>query len=146
MEGLSPVRICVLYDNTRGFCARSVRELARLLEQRAFIVTTHDIADGPLSLEDYTGVVVGSPVFGLGLRGVGPTHALTRFIADLTSLEGRQVAIFCVYATRPGNTLERMRHMLDAKGANLVVEQAFWVAAPKRDAHVIPTECMVRMR
>ena len=136
----------MLYDNARGFCGRSVRELARLLEQRAFIVDTHDIADGPVALEDYTGLVVGSPVFGLGLRGVGPTHALTRYVADLPSLEGRRVASFCVYASRPGNTLARMRQMLTAKGAELVVEQAFWVAAPKRDVHVIPTECMVRMR
>jgi len=136
----------VVYDNARRFCGRSVRELVKLLERRAFIVDTHDIADGPVALEDYAGLVVGSPVFGLGFRGVGPTHALTRYISDLPSLEGRSVAIFCVYALRPGDTLERMRRMLDAKGAELVIEQAFWVAAPKRDAHVIPTECMVRMR
>ena len=142
----SPIRICVLYDNARGYCGRAVPELVRQLESRSFIVDTHDIADGPVRVDDYAGLVLGTPVFGLALRGSGPTDAMERFIGNMPALSGRRVAVFCVYQTRPGDTFDRMKRLLFAKGAELVAEQAFWVLRPTKHAHVIPTECMVRVR
>ena len=146
LADLKSNRICIVYDGTKGYCQRFVRELAPLLEQRAFLVDTHSIEQGPLHTADYVGLIVGCPVLGLGMRHQAPGPKMTRYLSELSNLEGLPVGLFCVYATRAGGVLGRMRSLLGRNGAEVVVEQAIWRGAPGREAHVIPTECMVRMR
>lgn len=142
-----PVRLLVITDDRRGHTERVVPRLKQLLEHRAFIVDTWKVRDGPVDVAPYKGLVWGSPVFGLGLSGVGPTPELTRFVLDeLPDLQGRKVAVFCVYETRPGLTLDRMKGLAFEKGADLVAAQAYPFWSPRRDEHVLPTECMVRIR
>jgi hypothetical protein len=142
-----PLRLLLLFDDARGFCGRVVPRMKSLLEQRAFLVDDHEVGNGPLpELEQYAGIVVGSPVFGLGIRGVGPTERLARAVGSIPSLEDHAVALFCVHAVRPGTTLDRMRAMVHEKGARVVAAQGYALARPGYGDHVLPTECMVRIR
>lgn len=142
-----PIRLLVLYDNQRGYCARVLPNMLRLLEHRAFIVDTHDIADGAVDISSYKGLILGSPVFGLGLRGVGPTDALTTFVQhQLPDLDEHKVAVFCVHELRPGLTLDRMRGLVYEKGGGFVAGHAYSLLRPRNGEHVLPAECMVRIR
>jgi len=142
-----PIRLLILTDDRRGLCARVVPRMKEMLEHRAFIVDTWKVSDGPVDVTPYKGLVIGSPVFGLGLKGVGPTPELTRFVKDeLPDLDEHKVAVFCVYELRPGLTLDRMKGLAFEKGAELVVAHAYWALRPSGGEHVLPAECMVRIR
>jgi hypothetical protein len=119
-----------------------------LLEERAFLVDTHALREGPLDLSRgrYAGLIVGTPVFGLGWRGVGPTPALRRYLDVLPGLEGMRVAIFCVHELRPGDTFDRLKNVLFERGAEIVAEHAYPLLRPRWQEHIIPAECMVRIR
>ena len=141
-----PLRICVIYDNACGHCGRVVPRMKEMLEYRAFKVDVHEVGAGPLDIEPYDALVFGTPVTGLGLRGQGPSRPLREFIEQLPDLDEKQVAIFCVYELRAGNSFDRMKNILFEKGAQFVAQQEFWFLLPTRYDHVIPAECMVRVR
>jgi hypothetical protein len=141
-----PLRLAVIYDNQRGHCGRVVPRMKTLLEERAFLVDTHDVARGPFDVAPYAGLILGTPVLGLGWQGVGPTPALRAFVDAIPDLAGLRVAIFCVYEIRPGDSFDRMKNQLFDKGADFVAQHAFWVLRPQWNEHVIPAECMVRIR
>lgn len=81
----------------------------------------------------------------VGVRG-RPSEALTRALGELPSLGDRAVALFCVYLVRAGATLERMRATVADKGGRVIAEQPYALARPRLGDHVLPTECMVRIR
>ena len=143
----TPIRLLVLTDDEGGLCRRVIPRMKELLEYRAFLVDTWRIQDGPVDLAPYRGVVLGSPVFGLGIRGVGPTEALTRYVLDdLDSFDELKAAVFCVHQIRPGLTLDRMKGLIFEKGAELVAAHAYPMFRPQQGEHIIPAECMVRVR
>ncbi len=142
-----PLKLLVLFDDRRGYCARVIPKMTELLQYRAFQVDTHRIQDGPVDIQPYAGLIMGSPVFGLGLKGVGPTPELTRYVLDeLPDLDDKKVAVFCVYEVRSGLTLDRMKGLIYEKGAQLVVAHGYSLLKPHRAEHILPTECMVRIR
>ncbi len=143
---IKPLRICIAYDNARGHCGRVVPRMKELLEHRAFLVDTHDISQGTVEIEQYDALILGTPVFGLGIRGQGPTASMRAFISALPDLDETRVAIFCAYESRPGNTFDRMKNILFEKGAQFVAQHAFWILRPHEGDHIIPAECMVRVR
>lgn len=141
-----PLRLLIYFDDARERCGRVVPRMKELLEHRAFLVDTATVADGPVDLSPYQGLVLGSPVFGLGIRGVGPTPALTAAVEAMPDLDDLKVALFCVYTLSPGTTFDRMRGLVLSKGATFVAEHAYSLFQPTRGDHVLPTECMVRIR
>lgn len=141
-----PLRVCIVYDNARGHCGRVIPRMKEMLEHRAFLVDTWEVGQGTLDIAPYRALVLGTPVLGLGLRGEGPSARLRAFIEQLPDLDEHQVALFCVYELRPGNTFDRMKNLVLEKGARLVAEHSFWVLHPQAGDHIIPAECMVRVR
>lgn len=141
-----PLRLLILIDDSRGWCGRLAPRMTELLEHRAFVVDVHRIADGPVDIGAYRGLIIGSPVTGLGIRGAGPTEALSDYVDGLPDLDEHKVALFCAYYTRPGNTFDRMKGMVLARGAQVVATHGYWLLQPQRNEHVIPAECMVRIR
>ncbi len=141
-----PLRLLILIDDTRGYCGKVVPRMKEMLEQRAFLVDVHRIEDGPVDITPYAGLVIGTPVFGLGIKGVGPTPALTKFIEDLEDLDEKKVALFCVYEIRPGTTFDRMKGLVLEMGAEFVAAHGYWLLRPHAQEHIIPAECMVRIR
>jgi menaquinone-dependent protoporphyrinogen IX oxidase len=136
------------YDNTAGLCGRVVPRMKEMLEQRAFNVELMEI-DGELrdiDPEDYDGLIIGSPVRGVGWKGAGPSEAVRAFIDHIEDLDELKVALFCVYEGHPGRTLDNMAALVEERGGELVVRKAYWMLRPTKDEHVIPAECMVRIR
>lgn len=142
----TPLRLLILIDDARGYCGRVVPRMKELLEHRAFQVDVHRIQDGPVDIAPYRGLVIGTPVFGLGIKGVGPTPELTSFIQGLSDLDEKKVALFCVYELRPGTTFDRMKGLVLEQGAEFVAAHGYHLLRPHVDEHVIPAECMVRIR
>lgn len=140
------LRLLILYDDASGLCARVVPRMKELLEHRAFLVDVHRVQDGPIDIGPYRGIILGSPSHGLGIRGAGPTQALQDYVTALPDLDGVKVAAFCVYRLRAGVTLDRMKGMIFEKGADLVTAQAYSALRPAEGEHILPTECMVRIR
>ena len=70
---------------------------------------------------------------------------MVRFVESL-DLEDVRVVLFCVYVLRPGNPLQAFRELLESRGANVLVGRELSALSPERDEHVIPAECMVRIR
>lgn len=141
-----PLSLCILHDDTRGHCGRVVPRMKEMMEQRAFRVDVREVGEGLPDLGAYAGLVIGTPVLGLGWKGVGPSPRVRTLLEGMPDLEGKPVAIFCVYEVRPGDTFDRMKNLLFEKNATFVAQHAYWMGRPHRGDHVIPAECMVRIR
>ncbi len=121
--------------------------MKELLEDRAFLVEAVSLGSpGELDASAFDGLVLGIPVPGLGMRGGGVSPSMQRFVESLGELDEVRVALFSVYTVRSGDTLELFRALLEERGAEVVVAQALSRLAPSRNEHVLPTECMVRIR
>ena len=141
-----PVRLLIAYDPAHGRCGKVVPRMKELLEARAFEVDVHELGNGEVDLEPYRGVVIGTPVTGLGLRGAGPTTTVAEFINTQADLDEKKVALFCVYDVRLGNVFDKMKNLIFEKGAECVVEYPYWRARPGDGEDQLPAECMVRIR
>lgn len=120
--------------------------MKELLEHRAFVVDVHRIQDGPVDVTPYKGLILGSPCYGLGIKGVGPSEALQALVKDTPDWSGKKAAVYCVYELSPGTTLDRMKGMIYEKGADFVAAHAYSMLRPSNGEHILPTECMVRIR
>lgn len=141
-----PLPLLVLYDDTRGWCGQVVPRMVEMLEHRGFTVDTHRIADGPIDVEPYRGIVLGAPTFGMAVRDLPPTDSLVEYLEALDGIEEQQIAVFTVYTVRPGNGLERLKGLVLRVGARFVAQQGYSRLQPERGEHNLPAECMVRIR
>lgn len=144
-----PLRILIAYDDARGLCGRVVPRMKQLLEDRAFEVDLLEIPERaePVDLYGYAGLVLGTPAFGLGWRGVGPSERVQRWVAAQAEELGEvKVAIFCVAELRPGWTLRNTRQLVRDSGGEVICTQAYSALRPAYEEHVLPAECMVRIR
>jgi flavorubredoxin len=141
-----PIQLLLLYDDQHNYCGRVVNGMTLMLERRGFNVRIHRIQDGPIDIKPYKGLVIGSPTFGLGVRGVAPTKKLFEYVQNLEEFDRHKVAVFCVYPVQLGTSLDRMKGMVLEKGGEVVAARGYplWKLDPHD--HVIPTECMVRIR
>lgn len=141
-----PLRLLIAYDAAGKRCAAVVARMKELLEHRAFEVDVHELGGEVPDLDDYAGVVLGTPVRGLALRDAGPTQAVAAFIEQADGLDEKKVAIFCVYDVRPGTVFDRMKNLLNERGAEVVTEYPYWRLQPHDGEELLPAECMVRIR
>ena len=143
----TPLKLLVVYDDTRRYCRKVAPFLTKALEDRAFLVDCHSVDSIPsdLDVEDYDGLVLGFPVFGTGRDG-GPSEGIQAFADSLGDLDDFRVALFSVYQIWGGPSLLRFQAMLEDKGAEVVCSQGFWVMKPDHRAHELPAEVMVRIR
>lgn len=148
MVSFEPLRLLLLADPAFGYCTRVLPRMKQLLEDRAFQVDEVLLDPPPptLDIEPYDGLVLGVPVPGLGMRGGGLSPRVVRFVESLGDLDEVRVVLFCVYVFRPGNTLELLRELLESHGADVMVARELSFISSGRDEHVIPAECMVRIR
>lgn len=141
-----PLSLLIAYDPAGKRCGAVVPRMKQLLEERAFEVDVWEIDDTPPDLEAYQGIVIGSPVRGLAIRDSGPTPKVAKFIQSAEALEEKKVAIFCVFDVRPGTVFDRMKNLLNERGADVVTEYPYWRLQPADGADLLPAECMVRIR
>ena len=141
-----PLRLLIAYDADGNRCGRVVKRMKELLEARAFEVDVFELGGAVPDLDDYQGVVIGSPVRGLSLRDTGPTEKVATFIKTAEGLDEKKVAIFCVFDVRPGTVFDRMKNLLNERGAEVVTEYPYWRMQPTDGEDGLPAECMVRIR
>ena len=141
-----PIPILILIDDTRGWCAKVVPDLQELLANRGFIPTVHRMQEGPVDLGDHRAVLLGAPTFGLGIRDRAPTEEFAAYVEKISGLDEVSVGVFTVYAARPGDSLQRLKGLVLRTGARFIA----WHGYPRwnlsKGAHVLPAECMVRVR
>lgn len=145
----TPLRLLVAYDPAGGLCGGVLPRMKQLLEDRAFEVDVMEIPEDPepVDLYDYAGLILGTPAFGIGWRGVGPTERVERWVkAQAEELDEVRVAIFCVAQLRPGWTLRNTQQLVRDLGGEVVCTQAYSALRPEHEEHVLPAECMVRIR
>lgn len=141
-----PIRLLIAYDPARGHCGLVVPRMKKMLEDRAFTVDVHEIDGSPVDLADYSAVIFGTPMPGVGLRRSGPTEKVEQFIAGLEGLDEKKFALFCVYDVGFGTTFDRLKNLLMEKGAEYVAEHPYWRLRPQDGEHILPAECMIRIR
>lgn len=139
----APRRLLLTYDGHGGQCGRVVARMQRMLEDRAFVVTVAPLAEAPTDLEPFAGVVLGTPV---SLRGQGPSPAVLAWIEGAAGLDEKKVALFSAFWALPGPALDTLRAHLAERGVEVVVAHAYWLVRPHEGEHLLPAECMVRIR
>ncbi len=141
-----PLPLLILIDDTGGRCSKVVPRMKALLEHRGFIVSVHRVSDGPVDVRPFRGIVLGAPTFGIGLKDLPPTDALADYLDQLEDIDEKQIAVFTVYPAWPGNSLERLKGLVLRLGAQFVAWHGYPLTNLEKGEHVIPTECMVRIR
>lgn len=141
-----PLRLLIAYDAAGNRCGSVVKRMKELLEARAFEVDLLEIGAPVPDLDDYQGVIIGTPVMGLSLRDKGPTEKVAAFIRETDGLDEKKVAIFCVFDLRPGTVFDRMKNLLNERGSDVVTEYPYWRMQPNDGEDGLPAECMIRIR
>lgn len=118
------MNVVVVYESRTG-TTREAAELIGGAARRAgadvHVFPIEHIELKPLAEADM--VFVGSWVDGLFFFGQRPGGA--RKIWALPAIDRKRMSVFCTYAKNPGKTLRKMAGILEAKGAEVVEEQAF---------------------
>ena len=116
------------------------------LTNRGFVTTVHRMQDGPIELEGQRAVLLGAPTFGLGVRDRAPTDQFAQYVEGIEGLDEVSVGVFTIYATRPGDSLQRLKGLALRTGARFIAWHSFPRWNLTRGAHILPAECMVRVR
>lgn len=142
----SPRRLLIAYDDTRGLCGAVVPRMKQMLEERAFVVDTFVVGGAAPDLAAYHGVIVGAPTLGAGLRPAAVPAAVVDFLTAAEGLDEKKVAVFTVFTALPGTMTDALRAKVQELGAEVVAAYPYWRLRPDGGEHVIPAECMIRIR
>ncbi len=123
-----------------------VPRLPDLLEHRRFVVSVHRFQDGPCPFDGHRAVLLGAPTFGLGLRNRAPSDGFANYVEAIDGLDEVQIGVFTVYQAWPGDSLQRLKGLALRVGARFVAAHGYprWNLA--KGEHILPAECMVRVR
>lgn len=133
-------------DDTKGWCSLVVPTLVEMLKSRGFLVDVHRMQDGPVRLNGHRAVLLGAPTFGAGVRERPPTDEFTAYVESIDGLDEVQMGVFTVYGLRTGDAVQRLKGLALRVGARYIAGHAYsrWNLA--KGAHILPAECMVRVR
>lgn len=120
--------------------------MKQMLEERAFSVDTFVLGGDIPDIGPYAGVIVGAPVLRLGLRPSELPTPVGVFLDGVEALDEKKVAVFSVYTAWPGTMVEALKQKVGELGAECVAEYAYWRLKPEWGEHVVPAECMIRIR
>ena len=125
-----------------------VPRMNEMLAPRGFVVRSNRMQDGPVELGDARVLMLGlgTPTFGLSIRSRASNDAFVEYAQAMGGIEDVNIAVFTVYQTRPGGSLQRLKGLALRVGARFVA----WHGYPRWDVsrgdHVLPAEGMVRVR
>ena len=142
----SPIPLLIVVDDTRGWCMRVVPKMKSMLEQRGFLVTVHRMQDGPVALDGHRAVIIGAPTLGAAIRDRPPTDAFADYVESICGLDEVQMGVFTVYAWRTGDAVQRLKGLGLRVGPRFIAGHAYPRFNLDRGAHILPAECMVRVR
>jgi hypothetical protein len=140
------IPLLVVIDDTKRWCSAVVPELKSMLEHRGFVVNVHRMQDGPVKLAGHKAVLIGAPTFGAAIKARPPTESFATYIEAIDGLDEVQMGVFTVYNFRTGDAIQRLKGLVLRVGARYIAGHAYSRQRPKRGAHILPAECMVRVR
>jgi hypothetical protein len=141
-----PIPLLILIDDERGWCLGVVPRLTELLEHRGFVVSVHRFQDGPCPFDGHRAVLVGAPTFGLGLRNRAPSDDFANYVEAIDGLDEVQIGVFTVYQAWSGDSLQRLKGLALRVGARFVAAHGYPRWNLTKGEHILPAECMVRVR
>ena len=118
----------------------------RIQTAASFDVDVFELGGTIPDLTPYKGIILGSPVLGMGLRRDEPGEAVENFVAQAQEIGEKKLALFTVCRAFPGKILLKMRELVEKQGSTVVVMQAYNYFRPEEDDHILPAECMIRIR
>ncbi len=120
------MKVAIVYDSRTGNTAAAADKLAERFRKRGDDVTLQKVDQADPVQSGWADLLcVGSWTQGLFVVGQRPTAATMAFIEKLPPMGAKRAVVFCSYAFRPGKTLDRMAHALEAKGAHVDARIAF---------------------
>lgn len=119
------MNILILYQSRSGHTRAVADAIGIALNDQNHQATVKSVIEVTQADVDTTDMLfVGTWVQGFILFGVKPAGA-DLWIPALPSLENKPTAIFCTYAFNPRSSLDKLKHMLENKGAQIIAQQAF---------------------
>ena len=140
------IPLLVVVDDAKGWCSRVVPDLKTMLENRGFEVDVHRMQDGPVALDGHKAVLIGAPTFGAALRTRPPTDVFAAYVESIEGLDEVQMGVFTVYGVRTADAVQRLKGLVLRVGARFIAGHAYSRWQPEKGAHILPAECMVRVR
>jgi flavodoxin len=129
------MQVLVAYESRGGGTRRAAEAVADAVRARGSEVTLKALKDTTAEdVERSDAIALGTWVEGLIFFKVGPAKAALAGVKRLPVLGGKPVAVFCTYGFSPRATLATLRQSLEAKGANVVAENASPRSHPDRGA------------
>ena len=129
------MKVLVAYESRSGRTRRAAEAVAAAVRARGSDVTLKALSETTAEdTEHADALAVGSWVEGFIVAKVGPAKAALKAIERLPAMGGKPAAVFCTYAANPRATLATLRRSLEAKGANVVAENASHRSHPDRGA------------
>ena len=129
------MKVLVAYESRSGRTRRAAEAVAEAVRTGGSDATLKTLSETTAQdVEHVDAVAVGSWVEGFVVVKVGPAKAALEAVGRLPVMEGKPAAVFCTYAVNPRATLATLRRSLEAKGANVVAENASHRSHPDRGA------------
>jgi len=120
--------------------------MSESLSNRGFVPAVHRMQDGVVALNGARAVLLGAPTFGLAVRDRAPTDQFAAYVEAIDGLDEVSIGVFTVYATRPSDSLQRLKGLALRTGARFLAWHGFPRWNLSRGSHILPAECMVRVR
>ena len=129
------MNVLVAYESRSGRTRRAAEAVAAAVRARGSDAILKTLAETAAEdIEHADAVAIGTWVEGFIVAKVGPAKAALEAIGQLPAIGGKPVAVFCTYGVTPRTTLATLRRSLEAKGANVVAENASHRTHPDRGA------------
>lgn len=141
-----PIPLLILVDDTKGWCSQVTPTLGEMLQNRGFVVDIHRMQDGPIALSGHRAVLLGAPTFGVGIKVRPPTDAFVDYVESIAGLDEVQIGVFTVCGVRSGDAVHRLKGLALRVGARFIAGHAYRRWNLEKGAHILPAECMVRVR
>ncbi len=129
------MKVLVAYESRSGRTRRAAEAVAEAVRTRGSDAILKALSETTAEdVEHADAVAVGSWVEGFIVVKVGPAKAALEAIGRLPAMGGKPAGVFCTYGVNPRATLAILRRSLEAKGADVVAENASPRSHPDRGA------------
>ena len=144
-------QVLLVYDASGGLVEQVLERQVEMLADRGFdaeLLRLDGAVPDDLDFdpEEWDGLIVAVPVSGSGLRGGAPSPVVLDFLDACEDLDELRVALLAVYRLKPGKALEALEEKVAELGGEVICSHPLWLMRPTHEEHVVPAECMVRMR
>ena len=113
------MNVLIIYESLTGNTKRMALTLMRELRDRGATATacpTTNVDYGALAASDL--VVIGGWVDGVFVMGQRPGRSSR--LRGMPVMKGKRAIVYCTYALDPGKVLEKMTHIVEGLGAEVI--------------------------